>query len=105
MKKFLLVAFFATVAGLATAGAQTQSFSVPTASRDQRMQQQRQPPIPPVRRGELGAFPRAAKGGNPVQMVNPGAPRKYYGAPQDTVTWDPSNPSRITGLILFGFAW
>ncbi len=72
---------------------------------------ERQAPPPPVRRGEIGAFPRGIRGGNPLQLINPRAPRRYYGAPQDTVTWeqsyrgDPHTRSQITGVILFGIAW
>ncbi|MDQ6861668.1 MAG: hypothetical protein M3032_11010 [Verrucomicrobiota bacterium] len=106
MKKYLLIGFL-IAAGVASAGAQTQSFTAPTASREQ-AQQRRAPQ--PVRRGAIGAFPRAARG-NPVMLLVPGAPRKYYGAPQDTVTTTPYHErehythSDITGLILFGLAW
>ncbi|HEX8680655.1 MAG TPA: hypothetical protein VF683_11890 [Chthoniobacterales bacterium] len=107
MKKYLLIGFLAA-ATVASAGAQTQSFTAQGGTRDQRVQ--REAPPPPARRGEIGAFPRAIRGGNPLQLINPRAPRKYYGAPQDTVTvepfrGDPHTRSQITGVILFGVVW
>jgi hypothetical protein len=44
-------------------------------------------------------------------MLNPAAPRRYYGAPQDTVTHEPYfgrerySGHQITGIILFGIVW
>ena len=38
-------------------------------------------------------------------MLNPRAPQKYRGSIDDTVTYDQNNPSRITGIILFGLRW
>jgi hypothetical protein len=109
MKKIVLVALIALAAGIATSEAQTRgSFSAPGGARGENLE--RRAPEP-VRRGEIGAIPRAVRGGNPVQMLNPRAPRRYYGAPQDTVTFEP-NFSRerntghtITGIILVGIVW
>ncbi len=109
MKKHLLIAFLIAAAGLVNAEAQSQTFTAPAGQRTERVQPRTTPP--PVRRGELGAFPRAARGGNPLHLFNPVAPRKYFGAPQDTVTWqphferEPYTGHRITGVILFGIAW
>jgi len=41
----------------------------------------------------------------PVTPLPPRAPAKYYGTPDETVTYDQNNPSRITGIILFGIRW
>ena len=102
MKKHLAVAVTIAAATLATSNAQpTASFSAPAVQRTERVQRHTYRPAHTV---QIGAFPRAA-GGNPLQLVNPLAPARYFGPPQDTVTWDPRNPSRITGLILFGLAW
>ncbi|MDQ3119513.1 MAG: hypothetical protein M3Q89_08125 [Verrucomicrobiota bacterium] len=100
MKKFLFVAFLIAAAGLSAADAQT--FTARIDGR--RPQTTRRPPAPVYERGAAGAFPRAARG-NPIQMLNPRAPQKYRGSIEDTVTYDPYNPSRITGIILFGFRW
>jgi hypothetical protein len=37
-------------------------------------------------------------------MVNPLAPTKY-GDGQDSVSWDPDNPEKPKGIILFGVQW
>jgi hypothetical protein len=109
MKKYLLVTFLIAAAGLSTASAQvSRSFTAPAGKRAERVQ--RRAPQP-VRRGEIGAFPRAARAGNPIQLINPRAPARYFGPPQDTVTWEPYfnrerySGNQITGLILFGIAW
>ena len=105
MKKYLFVAFLLLSAGLGTAGAQ--SFS--TGVNDQKKQPTKRP-IPPISKpGEIGALPRAIRGGNPLQMVNPGAPQRYYGPPEDTVVTEEdlasSHRTRVTGLILVGILW
>ena len=109
MKNIFLVALLVTAAGIVNSEAQSRaSFSARGGARGENIE--RRAPEP-VRRGEIGAIPRAVRGGNPLQMVNPGAPRKYYGAPQDTVTWEPgfgrerNTGHQITGIILFGIAW
>ena len=105
MKKYIIAAFLgAVVAG--TAGAQTstrQTFTAPVDPEQRDRNVRREAPVRAAR--EAGAIPRAARGGNPAQMVNPMAPRRYYGTPDDTVTYDQNNPSRITGIILFGLRW
>jgi hypothetical protein len=100
MNKPLLAAFL-LAAAVSTAAAQT--FTAPV-DRKPRERVQRRPPAPVYPRPAVGAIPRAARG-NPLQMINPMAPRKYYGPPDDTVTYDQDNPSRITGIILFGLRW
>lgn len=101
MKKYLLAAV--VLAAAATGSAQAQSFST-SVDRDRREPRQR-PPAELTRRPVAGAFPRAARGGNPLQMLNPRAPARYRGSVDDTVTYDQQNPSRITGIILFGIRW
>ncbi len=97
MKKYLLAALVITGAAIGTANAQ--SFSAPA---NQTARERVEKPVTPLpRRAPVGALPRATRG-NPVQMLNPKAPAKYYGTPDETVTYDQNNPSRITGIILFG---
>ncbi len=109
MKKILVLAFLIAAAGLCTAGAQTYSAQV-GANKHQRSQRY----APVYSRGPVGAFPRAARG-NPIQMLNPRAPQKYYGPPWETVVPDDvanstghnrgESLNRFTGVILFGFRW
>jgi hypothetical protein len=40
----------------------------------------------------------------PLQLVNPLAPKKY-GDGHDNVTWDPDNPEKPKGIIIFGIQW
>ncbi len=101
MKKLLFVGFAIAAAGLTTAGAQSFTTGV---GPDKRQQETRRPPAPVAGRPVAGALPRAARG-NPIQMLNPGAPERYRGSVDDTVTYDPNNPSRITGIILAGVRW
>jgi hypothetical protein len=109
MKKIFLVALLVSAGGLATSEAQTRaSFRARADARGENIE--RRPPEP-VRRGEIGAIPRAVRGGNPIQMLNPRAPRRYFGAPQDTVTHEPYfgrerySGHQITGIILVGVVW
>ena len=110
MKKSLVVAFIVAAASLYTAGAQTFTAKVDAAKKES---SRRYAPV--YSRGPVGAFPRAARG-NPIQMINPRAPQKYYGPPQETVVADdvstaPNRTSRgestnrYAGVILFGFRW
>ncbi|HEX4630925.1 MAG TPA: hypothetical protein VH188_08150 [Chthoniobacterales bacterium] len=69
-------------------------------------QKQKQTPerkAPPLERAPVGgAIPRGVRGGNFFQMFNPKAPAKY-GTSQESITYDPNNPSKITGVKLFVF--
>lgn len=99
MKKHFLAAFILVSAVASTAHAQ--SFSAPINGKPRERVRQF---APVTTRSEVGAFPRAARG-NPLQMLNPRAPQRYFGTPDETVTYDPYNPSHITGIIFFGFRW
>ena len=105
MKKHLLAVFLIAVAGAVTAHAQNFSSS---ANQNRRETVRKTPPQPATVRS-VGAFPRATRG-NPVQMINPRAPQKYYGPIEETVVWDPfgRDPytrNQITGVILAGLRW
>jgi hypothetical protein len=49
-----------------------------------------------------GVIPRAIRGGNPLQMLNPRAPRKY-GTSQEAVSYDQDEPSKWRGIKFFEF--
>ena len=60
----------------------------------------KQPPPVPVHRDNVqGAIPRAVRGGNPLQMLNPKAPAKY-GTAADSVILDPDT-GKWRGIKLF----
>jgi len=101
MKRILFLGFAIAAAGLSTAGAQTFTSRV---GGTETQQATRRPPPDLTFRPVVGAVPRAARG-NPLQMLNPRAPAKYRAPVNDTVTYDDRNPSRITGIILFGLRW
>lgn len=104
MKKLLFASFLFAVVAVSTGAAQTrQTFTAPTG--DARTERTERRTVPVRTRQPEGAIPRAARGGNPLQMFNPMAPRRYYGSVEDTVTYDPNDPKRITGIILVGIRW
>ena len=104
MKKTLLAALFLTGVGIVSARAQTQTYSAPI-NRTNRTARH----APEVNRTRaVGAFPRTAR--NPIQLLNPRAPQRYYGPPQETVVYETENYEanhhpRVNGLILFGLVW
>ena len=46
------------------------------------------PPAPVYRENVQGVVPRAVRGGNPLQMLNPYAPAKY-GASEQSIAYNP----------------
>ena len=46
-----------------------------------------------------GVIPRAIRGGNPLQMLNPLASAKY-GTAGESVSVDPDVPGKVNGIIL-----
>jgi hypothetical protein len=44
-----------------------------------------------------GVIPRAIRGGNPLQMLNPLAPAKY-GTAGESVSVDPDVPGKVNGI-------
>jgi hypothetical protein len=44
-----------------------------------------------------GVIPRAVRGGNPLQMLNPLAPAKY-GTAEESVSLDPDVPGKVNGI-------
>ena len=108
MKKFVILGL---IIAASTAAAQTATFNAPatrerTTTKTIRQETVRSAPRP------VGAFIRTSR--NPVQLVNPLAPREYYGPPDETVAMDARDrrPDEVaktgplyTGVILFGFRW
>lgn len=56
------------------------------------------PPITSTATG--GVIPTAVRNGNPLQMLNPGAPARY-GNGHEHVTHDPADPGKPKGIKLF----
>jgi hypothetical protein len=51
-----------------------------------------------------GVIPRAIRGGNPLQMLNPFAPAKY-GTAEENVSLDPDVPGKGNGINLFSISF
>ena len=64
-------------------------------------QQRHRPPPQTYPKAVLdGVIPRAVRGGNPLQVLNPRAPSKY-GTSQEAVSYDPEDPTKWRGIKLF----
>ena len=99
MKTLIAIFLIAVAVTAAEAQTKTQSFTAPVTRPKQRPR-----PAPPIsQKTEVdGVIPRAVRGGNPLQMFNPWAPRKY-GTSQEAVTYDPLDPYRWRGIKFFEF--
>ena len=83
----------------ATASAQT--FTAPIHGKKS-TQKKAAPPPPVYQDNTTGVIPRAVRGGNPLQMLNPKAPAKY-GKAEDSVSFDPDIPGKWKGIKFFTF--
>jgi hypothetical protein len=94
MKKLVMVlGILMTIAGLALAQPQKKTFTA-------RVKNRPAPPPPPIKKENTdGVLPRAARGGNPFQMLNPKAPPQY-GKAEDSVVLDPDT-GKWKGIKLF----
>ena len=54
--------------------------------------------------GVSGVIPRAIRGGNLLQMLNPFAPAKY-GTADDNVSFDPDVPEKVNGINFFSVSF
>jgi hypothetical protein len=99
--KTYLIATLLVAAAVIPVSAQTPTasgnFTAPTGPT-----QQRHRPAPPISQKATvdGVVPRAIRGGNPLQMLNPRAPRKY-GTSQEAVTYDQDDPAKWRGIKFF----
>jgi hypothetical protein len=94
MKKLVMVVGILTmIAGLALGAPQKKTFTA-------RVKNRPVPPPPPVKKENTdGVLPRATRGGNPFQMLNPKAPPQY-GKAEDSVVLDPET-GKWKGIKLF----
>jgi hypothetical protein len=61
-------------------------------------------PAPLPRPAVSGVIPRAIRGGNPLQMLNPFAPAKY-GTAEENVSLDPDVPGKWDGIKFFSISF
>jgi hypothetical protein len=64
-----------------------ETYQAPARPPRKQPKERKPPPLAPV--PVDGVIPRAVRGGNPIQMLNPKAPAKY-GTSQDAVVFDPA---------------
>jgi len=96
--KTRLIAFL-----LLAAAATSMAAEVYTAPFTPNRRRTRERPAPPITKPDVdGVVPRAVRGGNPLQMLNPRAPRKY-GTSQEAVTYDQNDPAKWRGIKFFEF--
>jgi hypothetical protein len=111
MKTFLILGLF--IAAMTTS-VSAQSFTAP--ARTQQAAPKKTPPPPISRRDVTGVIPRAIRGGNPLQMLNPRAPARYGTAEESvlmegyvpdgtrrTSVSDPGYPGKWRGIKFFTF--
>lgn len=91
MKKYLSILLITLAA---TASAQT--FRTPATAKKAKKPA---PPPPVYKENVQGVIPRAVRGGNPLQMLNPKAPAKYGTAAQSVIL-DPDT-GKWRGIKLF----
>ena len=96
MKKvFVAAVAIAIVSGAAFA----QTFTAP-AQPERPIQPAPKRPPPITTREVQGVVPRAIRGGNPAQMVNPRAPAQY-GTAEQSVALKPDGSGKWNGIKLF----
>jgi hypothetical protein len=83
MKK--LLTFGILMAMAVAASAEPQGFRAPVRRKKQAKAEK---PAPLAREEVRGVIPRALRGGNPLQMLNPKAPAKY-GTGEQSVAYNP----------------
>ena len=100
MKTHLIVALL-IVAAVTPVVAETNTFVAPVTPK-----KHHEKPAPPIYKRDVdGVIPRAIRGGNPLQMLNPRAPARY-GTSLDAVSLDLTDlyhPGKWRGIKLFEF--
>lgn len=71
----------------ATSFVGAETYQAPIKPRRKQAQERKAPPLAPA--PVDGVLPRAVRGGNPLQMLNPRAPAKY-GTSQEAISYDPA---------------
>jgi hypothetical protein len=73
--------------------------TAPATGKKAQKSARRRPPAQISERDMQGVLPRAARGGNPLQMFNPKAPA-VYGTAEENVTYDQNDPAKWRGIKL-----
>jgi hypothetical protein len=100
MKTKLLIAFIAAV----LLAFSQPAWAAPATFESRQKVRQNHRPAALSKRETSGVLPRAIRGGNPLQMVNPFAPAKY-GAANQSVSIDPDVAGRVNGINLVSISF
>ncbi len=95
MKKLVVLGILMMIASLALAQPQKKTF----AAKAHGKARPAATPPPLKKENTEGVLPRAVRGGNPFQMLNPKAPAQY-GKAEDSVVLDPDT-GKWRGIKLF----
>ena len=97
--KTYLIATLLIAAAITPVVAETETLAAPVTHAKARTR-----PAPPISKKTQvdGVVPRAIRGGNPLQMFNPKAPRKY-GTSLEAVSYDQDDPNKWRGIKFFEF--
>ena len=98
MKKLLILGLVVVMAGTISAQSPKKRTSLTTTVQGRKPAPSPSPP-PLQREPVQGAIPRAFRGGNPLQMLNPKAPAKY-GTADQSLSIDPET-GKWRGIKLF----
>jgi hypothetical protein len=74
------------------------AWSAPRSFQSRQHARQTHRPATLATREVSGVIPRAVRGGNPLQMLNPSAPAKY-GTANESISIDPDVPGKVNGII------
>lgn len=96
----LVAGFLALVQPGWAASTRTSARAHTTSFESRRHARQTPPPAAISERAVSGVIPRAIRGGNPLQTLNPLAPAKY-GTAEENVSLDPDVPAKGSGIKLF----
>jgi hypothetical protein len=109
MRTQILIAWLAT--GLLTSGQPVRAAGTPatprwhTASFESRHQARQAHQSTTLSQPDVsGVIPRAIRGGNPLQMLDPFAPAKY-GTAEENVSLDPDVPGKANGINFFSVSF
>ena len=91
MKTCLLVLSLISIAANSVVA---ETYQAPARPPRKQPKERKAPPLAPA--PVDGVIPRAVRGGNPIQMLNPKAPAKY-GTSQEAVVFDPAPMNQVPG--------
>ena len=97
MKNYIVLLMVLALAG----GVSAQSYQAPVGKQEPVRAMATPPPL--LKREPQGVLPRAVRGGNPLQMLNPRAPARY-GSSIQSLLIDPET-GKWRGIKFLEFYW